>query len=200
MNPIGQRKCIISGCNNFLKTGATKYCSIRCCHVAQKKARILFMSGGGRYAAARFSRYCSIACAHGHRYRCKADAFFAQGGVHGYVSPQFLARAVKDYYGDCCLRCGWSERNPKTGKVPIEVEHIDGNWENSRLTNLTLLCPNCHALTPTFRALNRGRGRAYRLAGEIHSEDGSSRKPPSAPGLQEVPSAPARQLELTLPT
>jgi hypothetical protein len=49
--------------------------------------------------------------------------------------------------------------------VPVEVEHIDGDWRNNRVENLKLLCPNCHALTATFRALNRGRGRAKRLGG-----------------------------------
>jgi hypothetical protein len=44
----------------------------------------------------------------------------------------------------------------------VEVEHIDGNWRNNLPENLTLLCPNCHALTPTFRGLNRGHGRPGR--------------------------------------
>jgi hypothetical protein len=66
-------------------------------------------------------------------------------------------------FGEQCSKCGWAERNPVTGKVPIEIEHIDGNWENNALSNLSLLCPNCHSLTPTFRGLNRGRGRAHRM-------------------------------------
>ena len=44
----------------------------------------------------------------------------------------------------------------------LELEHIDGDWSNTRLENLTLLCPNCHSLTATFKALNRGRGRLGR--------------------------------------
>jgi hypothetical protein len=67
--------------------------------------------------------------------------------------------------GERCSRCGWKERHPKTNRVPVEVEHIDGNWENNLPGNLTLLCPNCHSLTETFRGLNRGRGRARRLGG-----------------------------------
>ena len=67
--------------------------------------------------------------------------------------------------GEECSRCGWKERHPLTGHVPIEVEHIDGNWKNNAPSNLTLLCPNCHSLTPTFRALNRGKGRADRRGG-----------------------------------
>ncbi len=39
--------------------------------------------------------------------------------------------------------------------VPLELDHIDGNHQNNTLDNLRLLCPNCHALTPTFRGKNK---------------------------------------------
>ena len=42
------------------------------------------------------------------------------------------------------------------------MEHIDGNSENNNIENLELLCPNCHSLTPTFGALNKGKGRKNR--------------------------------------
>jgi hypothetical protein len=123
------------------------------------------------------------------------------GGARGHVSPHFLARVLRDYYGERCLRCGWSKRHVKTGKVPVEVEHIDGNWENNRLTNLTLLCPNCHALTLTFRALNRGRGRAYRLTGRKNmTEPDSPQSASPCSSEREVFQPLSRQLELLLPT
>ncbi|HEX3671522.1 MAG TPA: HNH endonuclease [Candidatus Cybelea sp.] len=114
--------------------------------------------------------------------------------------PHFLARVLRDYYGERCLRCGWSKRHPKTGKVPIEVEHIDGNWQNSRLTNLTLLCPNCHALTLTYRGLNRGRGREYRLKGSDHAARGRLTNEALQPTGKKVRGAAALQLELLTPT
>jgi predicted HNH restriction endonuclease len=42
-------------------------------------------------------------------------------------------------------------------KVPIELHHRDGNAENNAKENLQLVCPNCHAQTPTYKAKNRGR-------------------------------------------
>ncbi len=75
-------------------------------------------------------------------------------------------RTYKKYlitkFGEMCMECGWCQRNPKTNKVPIQLEHIDGNSKNNSLNNLKLLCPNCHSLTLTFGALNKGNGRKNR--------------------------------------
>jgi hypothetical protein len=38
--------------------------------------------------------------------------------------------------------------------IPLELDHIDGDIENNSIGNLRLLCPNCHALTPTYRGKN----------------------------------------------
>lgn len=61
-----------------------------------------------------------------------------------------------------CQNCGWSEVNPITGTVPLEIHHVDGNSENNVIENLALLCPNCHSLTETFRGLNRGKSKRHR--------------------------------------
>ena len=39
-------------------------------------------------------------------------------------------------------------------KLMLELDHIDGNNQNNNLSNLRLLCPNCHSQTPTFRGKN----------------------------------------------
>jgi hypothetical protein len=38
--------------------------------------------------------------------------------------------------------------------IPLELDHINGNSSDNSLVNLRLLCPNCHALTPTYRGKN----------------------------------------------
>jgi hypothetical protein len=44
--------------------------------------------------------------------------------------------------------------------MPLQIDHIDGNYLNCSLKNLKAFCSNCHVLIPTFGALNRGKGSA----------------------------------------
>ena len=60
------------------------------------------------------------------------------------------------------MLCGWNERSCVTKKVPLEIDHIDGDSQNNLEINLRIICPNCHALTSNFKNLNRGKGRSWR--------------------------------------
>lgn len=50
---------------------------------------------------------------------------------------------------NCCSLDKWLEQD-----MPFELNHIDGNNTNNKRENLEMLCPNCHALTPTWRGRN----------------------------------------------
>ncbi len=63
-----------------------------------------------------------------------------------------------------CEVCGWAEVRSCDGRIPVELDHVNGDKQDNRLENLRVLCPNCHALQPTHRALNR-RDRHRRLGG-----------------------------------
>lgn len=51
---------------------------------------------------------------------------------------------------ECCKLDTWLG-----SPITIELDHIDGDRTNNNLSNLRLLCPNCHSFTPTWK--NRKR-------------------------------------------
>lgn len=73
---------------------------------------------------------------------------------------QALRSCLIKYFKNTCTCCGNKEWMGED--IPLEVHHKDGNSENNILTNLELLCPNCHALTDTYKGKNVGNGRYKR--------------------------------------
>jgi len=143
-----------------------------------KKFRGLCLNGCGNEIKRGATKYCSIRCQHLYHFSSRSE-MLRRGEYVTLTSTRFIKRFLIEQRGERCERCGWSERHGITGRVPIEVEHIDGNWQNNLPENLQLLCPNCHSLTPTYRALNRGRGRPFRLGGRGDNEY----EPPQSPAI-----------------
>lgn len=112
-------------------------------------------------------KYCSNRC-QGTEKHNKSVQDWKDGIKNGSVgiSTRIISSSLRRYlfekYDSKCSICGWSKKHSITGKVPLEVDHIDGNAENNLEANLRLICPNCHALTPHFRNLNKGNGRMWR--------------------------------------
>jgi len=55
-----------------------------------------------------------------------------------------------------CSLCGWAKESID-GRIPLELDHINGDRNDNRIENLRILCPNCHSLQPTHRGKNKKR-------------------------------------------
>lgn len=80
------------------------------------------------------------------------DSYLVKGStVQSSKLKKYLLEA--NIFEKQCSCCGLTEWLGEP--IPIELDHIDGCPTNNELSNLRLLCPNCHAKTPTYRGKNK---------------------------------------------
>jgi hypothetical protein len=89
------------------------------------------------------------------------DLLVQQPGLQARRLPSSrLKRAMlKRGVEDRCALCG-TEARWLGEPLPLEVDHIDGDWRNNRIENLRLLCPNCHSTTDRYRGRGKRRVRS----------------------------------------
>lgn len=71
-----------------------------------------------------------------------------------YTSSKDLKRrlfkaGLKEKQCECCSNVEWMGKD-----IPLQLDHINGDRSDNRIENLRVLCPNCHALTPTWGGRN----------------------------------------------
>jgi hypothetical protein len=67
------------------------------------------------------------------------------------LRARLLREGLKEHRCEECRRDTWNGR-----PIPLELDHVNGKRDDNRLENLRILCPNCHAQTPTYRGRNIG--------------------------------------------
>lgn len=126
-------------------------------------------------------KYCSIECSTQHRnkelynkiaqYVEERGEFPTYGGrvVNGETNRNKVRIYLENKYGHKCSICGITEWCGQP--VPLVVDHIDGNSRNHKVDNFRLVCHNCDAQLPTYKAKNMGNGRKYRRVANAVADD-----------------------------
>jgi len=159
-------KCVNCSCDLEYKDRNNKYCTRSCSVTFSNKKRIkretlnCLVCNNSLLGKALEQKFCSSEC---QQSSVKEETWKRLNEDVTYqVSHRHLRSILIYKFGAKCMECGWDKVNQKTGLCPIELEHMDGNHSNNTINNVKLLCPNCHSLTPTYKALNKGNGRQNR--------------------------------------
>lgn len=84
-------------------------------------------------------------------------------------SDRSRRRWLITHRGHRCEICGLESWQGQP--IPLELHHDDGDTDNNSEENLKLLCPNCHAQTPTHRNRNIGkRGKRQQMRRKRYAE------------------------------
>lgn len=95
------------------------------------------------------NKYCSIVCQAQKTISINFEKILANETVSFYILRNYLLK-----YNCKCSECGISDTyNNKP--ITLQCDHIDGDSDNNVLTNVRLLCPNCHSQTDTWCGRNK---------------------------------------------
>lgn len=161
-----KEKRFCKNCGKELKSGQTKFCSSSCSAKYYGKLKSETIKKNKCLNCNKDiplqRKFCSRDCLNSFYQKQREKEVYSNIKTKdGRVSKTVRKFLFKKYNNSCQL-CGWSTKNEFTGKVPLQIHHIDGNPENNNIENLQLLCPNCHSLTKSYSNKNYGKGRESR--------------------------------------
>lgn len=99
------------------------------------------------------------------------DDILENGATWREVSPRWatLRKRLIIEIGHCEI-CGqppiWNGK-----PLSLQLDHIDGDLDNNKRSNLRVVCLHCHSQTPFYGSKNKGRGRYLRNKKISHSDD-----------------------------
>lgn len=101
--------------------------------------------------------YCTNACQRLFEWEQRKNAALQSGC---FINVYNAKRYLLEIYGTTCNICGLMEWNNQS--MPVIIDHVNGNYQDHRIENIRLICPNCDAQTDTYKGKNKGKGRHSR--------------------------------------
>jgi len=137
--------------------------------IAQVLQKLNKIPSGGNYKVVKFKiKHLNIDASHftgmghlkgkTHNWAPRIDdsLIFVEKGNHNLSTSRMKQRLLEN--GTLIKKCYNCENTTwLSNEIPLELEHKNGNNTDNRIENLTLLCPNCHALTDTYRGKNKNK-------------------------------------------
>lgn len=68
------------------------------------------------------------------------------------LKKRLVEEGFKEYKCECCGITEWMNK-----PIELQIHHLNGISNDNRLSNLQLLCPNCHSATDNYRTKGKGR-------------------------------------------
>jgi hypothetical protein len=125
-----------------------------------RKGQRVFCKQCGKEISGRWDvQFCSYYC-HGLFRRTLGIEINTQKLINGELSDENARVWFRKVTPTVCSICG---RDSWEGNdIPLVVDHIDGDHTNNKMENLRMVCCNCDACLPTYKAKNKGKGRTSR--------------------------------------
>lgn len=79
--------------------------------------------------------------------------------LHEMSCASTINNYIKRTRGNRCEHCG--RVNWYNYPLSLQVHHIDGDRKNNIESNLQLLCPNCHSITPNYMGKNTKNAKNF---------------------------------------
>lgn len=95
-----------------------------------------------------------------------------------------------------CVLCGLgSEWNGQP--ITLQLDHINGIWNDNRKENLQILCPNCHSQTETFAGRTKKgiKQKYFCECGNERTRDGNQCRACASKNRYSIPYPPVEELK-----